>query len=82
MLQAAAVEKAETWRFGAAKGKSSVFIITYEFRIEGQEVETPVGCSKVKLDLPTTVEVSSPPDSSTNERHSLVQPVQGIIGWC
>jgi TonB family protein len=61
MLQGAAVEKAKTWRFGAAKGKSSVFIITYEFRIEGQEVETPVGCSKVKLDLPTTVEVSSPP---------------------
>src|SRR3954470_818207 len=55
MLLAAAVENVETWRFTPIKGKSSVFVITYEFRIEGQEVYGPVGCSKVKLDLPHKV---------------------------
>jgi TonB family protein len=61
MLLAAAVENVKTWRFTPIKGKSSVFVITYEFRIEGQEVYAPVGCPKVKLDLPVKVEVSSPP---------------------
>ena len=59
MLQAAAAEHAKTWRFAPA-AKSSVLIITYEYRIEGQEVVSP-GCPKVKLELPTRVEVSSPP---------------------
>jgi TonB family protein len=61
MLLAAALENVKTWRFAPIKGKSSVFVITYEFRIEGQEVHAPVGCSKVKLDLPAKVEISSPP---------------------
>lgn len=61
ILQAAAVENAKTWHFTPIKGKSSVFIITYEFRIEGQEVEAPLRCPKVKLDLPARVEISSPP---------------------
>jgi TonB family protein len=61
MLQAAALENAKTWRFAPLTGKSSVFVITYEYRIEGQEVEKPTGCPKVKLELPSRVEVSSPP---------------------
>jgi len=31
------------------------------FRTEGQEVYAPVGCSRVKLDLPAKIEISSPP---------------------
>jgi TonB family protein len=61
MLQAAAVENAKTWRFAPVKGKSSVLIITYEYRIEGQEIERPADCARVKLELPARVEVSTPP---------------------
>jgi TonB family protein len=43
MLQAAAVEKAKTWRFGAAaaKGKSSVFIITYGSELKAKKLRRP-----------------------------------------
>jgi TonB family protein len=63
MLQAAAVDNAKTWRFApSAMGKLAVLVITYEYRIEGQEVEmTDHRCPRVKLDLPERVEVSSPP---------------------
>jgi hypothetical protein len=41
---------------------TEVLVITYEYRIEEQEVEMTVGrCPRVKLDLPERVGVSSPP---------------------
>ncbi len=60
MLQPAALENVKTWRFARSE-KSSVLIITYNYSVEGQEVNAPGTCPHVKLDLPTRVEISVPP---------------------
>lgn len=72
MLQEAAVENAKSWKFApSANTKSSVLIITYEYRIEGQEVlSNDFRCPSVKLDLPSRVEISARPirlDTNSSE---------------
>jgi len=61
MLQAAALENVKTWRFAPVTGKTSILLITYEYRIEGQEVNELPRCPKIKLELPVRVEISGPP---------------------
>lgn len=63
MLQAAAVENAKTWRFTPSrKGKSSVLIITYEYRIEGEEIPSNENiCPTVTLRAPARVEIAAHP---------------------
>jgi TonB family protein len=47
LLQAVAAENAKTWHFAPVNGKTSVLLITYEHRIEGQEIKKPGDCPKV-----------------------------------
>jgi TonB family protein len=65
LLQGLTAENIKTWHFApSAGGKSSELVIRYEYKIEGKEIPylLPDKQSfRVKLELPTSVEISAPP---------------------